>query len=222
MWSFLDINLAETVHVDVVTGIMKRVTQAPAAWNFAAYYEIFPADTWVLILISLVLAFALMICNILLKTRNEDEETMALALNHFLCPQASTDLPSKVIFLSFSLCSLVCFAEYNADLTTYMTVQPEPSPLKSYQDILESEYEAATWKGGFYYGMFNSFGENSVPGRLLAKMDKSSLRYTECDLACSSRRLEVSQESPSQEVEFETVIIPATGKSQSYPDLRRT
>ena len=178
---------------------MKRVTLVPAVWNLAAYFEIFPADTWILILISVVLAFAMMIGNILLKGRNEDEETMALALHLFLRPQASPDLTSKVLFLSFSLCCLVCFAEYNADLTTYMTVQPEPSPLKSYQDILESEYEAATWKGGFYYGMFNSFGENSVPGRLLAKMEKSSLRYTECDLACSSRRLEVRERGPSQE-----------------------
>ena len=109
-----------------------------------------------------------------------------------LDPSACQSMSTRMVHGSFALCLVVCFALFNADLTTYLTVKPKLILPNSYGELSISDYTVMTWKDTAYDRIFKHLEETSDGYRLFQKMDKSSVEFVDCSLECIFQKFQVS------------------------------
>ena len=73
-----------------------------------------------------------------------------------------------MIILS-GLYGIVMFAFFEADLTTQMTIQEQPLPLRSFKEIAASDYEIIIREGTSYIAEWREAKDGSLFDRLLQK-----------------------------------------------------
>ena len=81
--------------------------------------------------------------------------------------------------------------QYNADLTTYLTVKTKLKLPKSYGEMASSDYGVMTWKGSVYDTSFQELDKNSAGYLLTKKWEKTSLPYPICPIDCTFQTLQV-------------------------------
>ena len=75
----------------------------------------------------------------------------------------------RILVVFTGLFGIVMFAFYGADLTTQMTVQEEPLPLRSFKEIAASDYEIVIREGTSYIAEWREAEKDSLFHRLLQK-----------------------------------------------------
>ena len=149
------------------------------AINIWVYMEILTRNTWLLCgSMTVIFAIAFTIINAS-GTNNfhhrDDSEGfsfingMGVAIMFILQQTYSMCLKSvssRILFVTAAFATYFMFAYYSADLTAMMTVVPQPPAIKSFDDVIQHDYNVITYEATSWHSLLKT----ALPGTAMRKV----------------------------------------------------
>ena len=142
---------------------------APDAW---VYTQVFDTTQWLIYYAILILiSVALLLLNILIKRSHYDSQgirtydglvmTSLFFIQQGSHPEVGQPASKRITALTTALLTLLVFIYYSNDITSKMTAGTPPTPIRTFEDVLDHGYKVII-VGSYYYGLLRNSKNGSA------------------------------------------------------------